>query len=39
MPFGLDFKSMIVGALFVYFVLPMLMGLLNKGKSAPQAAQ
>jgi hypothetical protein len=30
----LDLKSMILGAVFVYFVLPMLMGLLNRNKTA-----
>lgn len=35
MPFGLDLKSLIVGALFVWFVFPFLMGLFAKftGKS------
>jgi hypothetical protein len=33
MPFGLDLKSLIVGALFVWFVLPWLMGLFSRVKS------
>jgi len=37
MPFGLDLKSIIAGALLVWFVLPWIMGLLNKPK-ASQAA-
>lgn len=38
MPFGLDLKSVIVGALFVWFVLPFLMGLLQRGKSTATTA-
>lgn len=38
MPFGLDLKSLIIGALFVWFGLPFLMQALGKvsgrGKSA-----
>lgn len=30
MPFGLDLKSMIVGALIVWFVIPWVMGLMNR---------
>lgn len=33
MPFGLDLKSIIVGALFVWFVLPWIMGMLGKARS------
>lgn len=33
MPFGLDLKSVIVGALFVWFVLPWLMGLMGRVSS------
>lgn len=38
MPFGLDFKSLIVGALLVWFVLPWVTGMLGKKTSAKQAA-
>lgn len=34
MPFGLDLKSLVVGALFVYFLLPWIMGMLNKPKAS-----
>jgi hypothetical protein len=34
MPFGLQLKSMIVGALIAYFVLPWLLGLIR-----PKATQ
>jgi hypothetical protein len=27
MPFGLDFKSMVVGALLAYFLLPRILGM------------
>jgi hypothetical protein len=37
MPFGLDIKSLLVGALFVWFVLPWIMSMLNRPK-APAAA-
>ena len=30
LPFGLDLKSLIVGAIFVWFVLPWLMGMFNR---------
>lgn len=30
LPFGLELKSIIVGALFVWFVLPWIMGMLNR---------
>jgi len=39
MPFGLDLKSVIVGGLFVWFVLPFLMGLLSRATSKPAAAK
>ncbi len=38
MPFGLDLKSLIVGALLVWFVLPWVTGMLAS-KKAPKAAQ
>lgn len=38
MPFGLDLKSVIVGALFVWFVLPFIMQLLQRGKSTATTA-
>jgi len=37
MPFNLDLKSLIVGALLVWFVLPWVMGMLSR-KSSPAAA-
>ena len=30
MPFGLDLKSIIVGALIAYFVVPRVLGLINR---------
>jgi hypothetical protein len=33
MPFGLDLKSVIVGAVFVWFVLPWIMGFISKAKT------
>lgn len=30
MPFGLQFKSIVVGVLFAMFVLPYIMGMFNK---------
>lgn len=30
----LDIKSLILGAVFVYFVLPMITGLMNRNKAA-----
>jgi hypothetical protein len=38
MPFGLDLKSMIVGALIVWFVVPWVMGMLNRPSKASVAA-
>lgn len=38
MPFGLDLKSMIVGALVVWFVVPWVMSLLNRPSKASVAA-
>lgn len=37
MPFGLDIKSLIVGALLVWFVLPWIMGMLNRPKTQKAA--
>lgn len=37
MPFGLDLKSMIVGALIVYFVVPWVLSMLNRPKSTANA--
>lgn len=37
MPFGLDLKSLIVGALLVWFVFPWITGFMAKNK-APSAA-
>lgn len=38
LPFGLDGKSVIVGVLVAYFVIPWVMGLVSRGKTktAPQ---
>jgi len=38
MPFGLDFKSVVVGALLAYFVLPWILGMIGSRKGASQAA-
>lgn len=38
MPFGLDIKSMIVGALIVYFVVPWVLAALNRPKNTAAAA-
>lgn len=37
MPFGLDLKSLVVGALIAYFVFPWVMGMLASRKSASNA--
>jgi len=34
MPFGLDLKSIVVGALLAYFVVPWVMGAMASRKSA-----
>ena len=36
MPFGLDLKSLIVGALLYAFVLPWVMGMFNKPRAQAQ---
>lgn len=33
MPFGLDLKSIVVGALLAYFVVPRILGLLSRPAS------
>lgn len=38
MPFGLDIKSLIVGALIAYFVIPWVMGMLNRPATSKTAA-
>jgi antibiotic biosynthesis monooxygenase (ABM) superfamily enzyme len=41
MPFGLDLKSLIVGVLIAYFLVPWVMGLMSRGsasRSAPATA-
>lgn len=38
MPFGLDIKSLVVGMLLVWFVVPWVMSMLNRNKTAPTAA-
>jgi hypothetical protein len=37
LPFGLDLISLLVGMALYAFVLPWLMGMLNRGKTAPTA--
>ncbi len=37
LPFGIDLKSVIVGMLIAYFVIPWVMGLMNRGKPTVQA--
>lgn len=37
MPFGLDLKSLIVGAVLVYWVLPLILGALNRPKVSKAA--
>lgn len=37
MPFGLDLKSLIVGALIAWFVIPWIMGMLNRPQTAKPA--
>lgn len=34
LPFGLDLKSLIVGALFVWFVMPWIMGMVGRARRA-----
>jgi hypothetical protein len=36
MPFGLDLKSIIVGALLVWFVVPWVMSLVNRPSTSKQ---
>jgi len=38
MPFGLDLKSLILGALLVWFVLPWVTGMLGRKSGNSQAA-
>lgn len=38
MPFGLDLKSVIVGALLVWFVVPWVMSMVNRPSKAQVAA-
>jgi len=38
MPFGLDLKSVLVGALFVWFVLPWITGMLGRKSASNKAA-
>lgn len=38
MPFGLDLKSIIVGMLLVWFVVPWVMAFLNRNKQSPANA-
>lgn len=39
MPFGLDLKSLIVGALLVWFVLPRVMGMFSRAQASTPAAK
>lgn len=39
MPFGLDLKSVIVGILLAYFVIPWVQSFIMKTTSPPAAAQ
>lgn len=38
MPFGLDIKSLIVGAILAMYVVPWVMGMLNKPKASTATA-
>lgn len=38
MPFGLDLKSVLIGALFVWLVLPWILGMLGRKNAAKQTA-
>lgn len=38
MPFGLDIKSLIVGALIAWFLIPWVMGMISSRKTASPAA-
>lgn len=37
MPFGLDLKSVVIGILFAYFVLPKVLGLVSSRKATATA--
>lgn len=37
MPFGLDFKSMLVGALIAYFAVPWILGMISSRTSTNTA--
>jgi hypothetical protein len=37
MPFGLDLKSLIVGAIIAMYVVPFVLGLINRPKSTTPA--
>jgi antibiotic biosynthesis monooxygenase (ABM) superfamily enzyme len=37
MPFGLDIKSLVVGFLIAYFVVPWVLAMLNRPKSTATA--
>lgn len=38
MPFGLDLKSLVVGALIAYFVVPWVMGMISSRGTSSAAA-
>lgn len=38
LPFGLDLKSLIVGALLIWFVVPWVMSLMGRNKTTPANA-
>lgn len=37
MPFGLDLKSLIIGFLFAWFGLPLILGMINKPRAQAAA--
>lgn len=37
MPFGLDIKSILVGMAIAYFVLPWILGMVNRSRSTASA--
>lgn len=38
MPFGLDVKSLIVGVLIAWFVIPWITGMMNRGSASRTAS-
>lgn len=37
LPFGLELKSIVVGMLLAYFVVPWVLGMFNRGRATPAA--